>query len=182
LAQFLDQRKLADPTHFPDLSLSIIKLLGPGEYTVEPPGAEHEGHFGLAVHDYTHSTAPNRRYADLVTQRLLKATAAGISGPYAPNELTVIAAHCTEREDAARKVERLMRKVIAATLLRRRLGEVFDGIVTGASPKGTYVRLLKFPAEGRLLRGTQGLDVGDRVRVRLASLDPARGFIDFDKQ
>ena len=182
LAQFLDQRKLADPTHFPDLSLSVIKLLGPGEYIVEPPGAEHEGHFGLAVHDYTHSTAPNRRYADLVTQRLLKATAAGISAPYAPTELTGIAAHCTEREDAARKVERLMRKVIAATLLRRRLGEVFDGVVTGASPKGTYVRLLKFPAEGRLLRGAQGLDVGDRVRVRLASLDPARGFIDFDKQ
>jgi exoribonuclease-2 len=182
LSEFLDQRKAADPAHFPDLSLSVVKLLGPGEYIVEPPGAEHEGHFGLAVQDYTHSTAPNRRFADLVTQRLLKATAAGVPCPYSETELSAIAAHCTEREDAARKVERLMRKVIAASLLSRRIGEVFDGIVTGASPKGTYVRLLKFPAEGRVVRGAQGIDVGDSVRVRLDSVDVAKGFIDFERK
>jgi exoribonuclease-2 len=181
LSDFLEQRKAADPEHFPDLSLSVVKLLGPGEYIVEPPGAEHEGHFGLAVQDYTHSTAPNRRYADLVTQRLLKATAAGAAMPCSQAELTALAAHCTEREDAARKVERLMRKVVAASLLARRVGEVFDGIVTGASPKGTYVRLLNFPAEGRVVRGTHGIDVGDRVRVRLAFVDQAKGFIDFER-
>lgn len=181
LAEFLDQRKSADPVHFQDLSLSVVKLLGPGEYIVEPPGAEHEGHFGLAVMDYTHSTAPNRRYADLVTQRLLKATIAAGQGTYSEAELSAIAAHCTEREDAARKVERLMRKVAAASLLSGRIGEVFDGIVTGVSPKGTYVRLLKLPAEGRVIRGAQGIDVGDRVRVRLASVDVARGFIDFER-
>jgi exoribonuclease R len=182
LSEFLAQRKAADPAHFPDLSLAVVKLLGPGEYIVEPPGAEKEGHFGLAVHDYTHSTAPNRRYADLVTQRLLKATCAAAAGPYSETELSGIAAHCTEREDAARKVERLMRKVAAASLLRRRIGEVFDGIVTGASPKGTYARLLKFPAEGRIVRGMQGLDVGDRVQVRLAAVDVDKGFIDFEKK
>ena len=180
LSEFLDQRKAADPEHFPDLSLSIVKLLGPGEYIVEAPGTEHEGHFGLAVHDYTHSTAPNRRYADLVTQRLLKATSAAGSAPYSESELSAIAAHCTEREDAARKVERLMRKVIAASLLSGRIGEMFDGIVTGVTPKGTYVRLLKFPAEGRLIQGAQGVDVGDKVQVRLISVDVAKGFIDFE--
>ncbi len=182
LSEFLDQRKAADPGHFPDLSLSVVKLLGPGEYIVEPPGGEHEGHFGLAENDYTHSTAPNRRYADLVTQRLLKATTAGGPGPYSESELSAIAAHCTEREDAARKVERLMHKVAAACLLSRRLGEVFDGIITGASAKGTYVRLLKFPAEGMVVRGTQGIDVGDPVRVRLVSVDAAKGFIDFERK
>jgi exoribonuclease-2 len=182
LSEFLDQRQAADPAHFADLSLSVVKLLGPGEYTVEPAGAEHEGHFGLAVQDYTHSTAPNRRYADLVTQRLLKATAASLPGPYPEDELSAIAAHCTEREDAARKVERLMRKVAAASLLSRRVGELFDGIITGASPKGTYVRLLKFPAEGRVVRGTQGIDVGDKVQVRLVSVDVAQGFIDFERK
>jgi exoribonuclease-2 len=182
LAAFLDQRKAADPEHFQDLSLSVVKLLGPGEYIVEHPGAEQEGHFGLGEHDYTHSTAPNRRYADLVTQRLLKATAAGAAGPYSETELTAIATHCTEREDAARKVERLMRKVAAASLLQRRIGEVFDGIITGASPKGTYVRLLKFPAEGMVVRGGQGVHVGDTVRVRLASVEVAKGFIDFERK
>jgi len=180
LSEFLERRKAADPIQFPDLSLSIIKLLGPGEYIVETPGAEHKGHFGLAVSDYTHSTAPNRRYADLATQRLLKATVADLSTPYSETELSAIAAHCTEREDAARRVERLMRKVAAAGLLRRRIGEVFDGVVTGASPKGTYVRLLKLPAEGRVVRGAQGVDVGDKVQVRLTSVDVARGFIDFE--
>lgn len=182
LSGFLEQRKAADPAHFQDLSLSVVKLLGPGEYIVEPPGTEQAGHFGLAEHDYTHSTAPNRRYADLVTQRLLKATAAAAGSPYSEAELSVIAARCTEREDAARKVERLMHKVAAASLLNRRIGEVFDAIVTGASPKGTYVRLLKFPAEGRVVRGAQGIDVGDTVRVRLAAVDVAHGFIDFERK
>jgi exoribonuclease-2 len=181
LSEFLDQRKAADPVHFPDLSLSVVKLLGPGEYVAEASGAEHEGHFGLAVADYTHSTAPNRRYADLVTQRLLKATYTSGPAAYDETELSQIAAKCTEREDAARKVERLMRKVAAACLLSRRIGEVFEGIVTGASPKGTYVRLLKFPAEGRIVRGMSGIDVGDKVRVRLISVDAAKGFIDFER-
>jgi exoribonuclease-2 len=182
LSEFLDQRKAADPVHFPDLSLSVVKLLGPGEYVAGGPGAEAEGHFGLAVADYTHSTAPNRRYADLVTQRLLKATYAGGTGAYDQTELGQIAARCTEREDAARKVERLMRKVAAACLLSRRIGEMFEGIVTGAAPKGTYVRLLKFPAEGKVVRGMRGIDVGDQVHVRLISVDVAKGFIDFEKE
>jgi VacB/RNase II family 3'-5' exoribonuclease len=181
LSNFLEQRKTADPIHFPDLSLSIVKLLGPGEYVAEPPDAAHEGHFGLAVDDYTHSTAPNRRYADLVTQRLLKAVVANQSAPYSEAELSQIAVHCTERGDAARKVERLMRKIVAANLLSKRIGEIFDALVTGASPKGTYVRLLKFPAEGRVTRNAQGIDVGDKVRVRLVSVDVDKGFIDFEK-
>jgi VacB/RNase II family 3'-5' exoribonuclease len=181
LSEFLDQRRAADPLHFPDLSLSVVKLLGPGEYVVESPGGERDGHFGLAVHDYTHSTAPNRRYADLVTQRLLKSVAGNVPGPYSETELVQAAARCTEREDAARKVERLMRKVIAASAMSQRVGEIFDGIVTGASPKGTYVRLIKFPAEGRVVRGAQGIDVGDRVRVRLASVEVSQGFIDFER-
>jgi Exoribonuclease R len=181
LCAFLEQRKSADPIHFPDLSLSIVKLLGPGEYVAEPPGTSGEGHFGLAVDDYTHSTAPNRRYADLVTQRLLKAVVANLSTPYSEAELSQIATHCTERADAARKVERLMRKVVAANLLGKRIGEVFDAIVTGALPKGTYVRLLKFPAEGRVTRNAQGIDVGDKVRVRLISVEVDKGFIDFEK-
>jgi VacB/RNase II family 3'-5' exoribonuclease len=182
LSEFLDQRKAADPLHFADLSLSVVKLLGPGEYVVETPGTEHEGHFGLAVQDYTHSTAPNRRYADLVTQRLLKAALVGAPSPYSEADLRQVAAHCTEREDAARKVERLMRKVAAACLLSRRIGEVFDGVVTGASPNGTYVRLLKFPAEGRIVQGAQGIDVGDKVQVRLTAVDVAQGFIDFERR
>jgi exoribonuclease-2 len=181
LATFLEQRKTADAAHFQDLSLSVVKLLGPGEYLVEHPGAEQEGHFGLGEHDYTHSTAPNRRYADLVTQRLLKSACAGSAGPYSETELSAIAAHCTEREDAAKKVERLMRKVVAAGLLKPRIGEIFDGMITGASPKGTYVRLLKFPAEGMVVRGAHGVNVGDSVRVRLASVDMAKGFIDFER-
>ena len=181
LSQFLDKRKAADPAHFPDLSLSVVKLLGPGEYVAEAAGAPSQGHFGLAVNDYTHSTAPNRRYADLVTQRLLKAASKGSALPYSEMELSAIAAHCTGREDAARKVERLMRKVIAANILSHRIGEVFDAIVTGASPKGTYVRLSKFPAEGRVTQGSQGIDVGDSVQVRLASVNIDKGFIDFDK-
>jgi exoribonuclease-2 len=181
LSEFLEQRKAADLAHFPDLSLSIVKLLGPGEYVVEPPGSEQTGHFGLAVHDYTHSTAPNRRYADVVTQRLLKAAATGGASPYAENELSAVAVHCTEREDAARKVERLMRKVAAASVMSRRVGEVFDGIITGASPNGTYARLLTFPAEGMVVRGAHGIDVGDKVKVRLAGVNATKGFIDFER-
>ena len=182
LAAFLEQRRTADPEHFQDLSLAVVKLLGPGEYIVEPPGAEREGHFGLGERDYTHSTAPNRRYADLVTQRLLKATCTGVAGPYSEKELSDIAAHCTERENAARKVERTMHKVAAASLLSRRIGEVFDGIITGASPKGIYVRLRQFPTEGKVVRGGQGVNVGDSVQVRLASVDVANGFIDFERK
>jgi VacB/RNase II family 3'-5' exoribonuclease len=181
LADFLDQRHAADPDHFPDLSLTIVKLLGPGEYIVETPGQEHEGHFGLAVQDYTHSTAPNRRFADLVTQRLLKAVAAGGGAPYRQDELNAIAARCTDRENEARKVARLMRKIAACDMLRSRIGEMFDGIVTGASPKGTYARLLGVPAEGRVVRGAQGVDVGDKVRLRLAAVDVDRGFIDLER-
>jgi exoribonuclease-2 len=180
LSEFLERRQAADPAHYPDLCLAIVKLLGPGEYVVETPGAETEGHFGLAVHDYTHSTAPNRRYADLVTQRLLKAAVSGRPAPYSQTELAAIAARCSEREDAARKVERLMRKVAAASVLSHRVGELFSGFITGASPKGTYVRLLEFPTEGRIVRGTDGIDVGDKVKVRLASVDVDQGFIDFE--
>ncbi len=179
LSAFLARRRADDPLHFPDLSLSIVKLLGAGEYTVERPGTEGEGHFGLAVNDYTHSTAPNRRYADLITQRLLKASVARRSSPYTEAELRSIAERCTEREDAARKVERLMRKAAAALLLSERIGETFDAIVTGAADKGTFVRLIAPPAEGRVVRGEQGMDVGDKVRVSLLSTNPERGFIDF---
>ncbi len=164
---------------FPDLSLAVIKLLGAGEYVVDRPHQEGEGHFGLAVKDYTHSTAPNRRFPDLVTQRLIKAAAAGAPVPYSLEELDRIAAHCTDMEDEAHKVERLVRKAAAALLLESRIGEVFDGIVTGASNKGTWVRVFKPPVEGRLERGFEGLDVGDRVRVRLIHTDARRGFIDF---
>ncbi|HYV25302.1 MAG TPA: RNB domain-containing ribonuclease [Pyrinomonadaceae bacterium] len=181
LADFLARRKAADPQHFPDLSLSVIKLMGPGEYTVEKPGTSGDQsiHFGLAVHDYTHSTAPNRRFADLVSQRLVKAVLRKETGPYTEAELTAIAAHCTEREDAARKVERKMRKVGAAVLMQHRVGEVFDAIVTGASSKGTYARLIKPPVDGRIMRGEQGLRVGEKISVKLLDADPQRGFIDF---
>jgi VacB/RNase II family 3'-5' exoribonuclease len=179
LADFMARRKAADAAHFPDLSLSIVKLLGPGEYTVQKPGVASEGHFGLAVHDYTHSTAPNRRYADLITQRLVKAALTKAAPPYSETELNAIAAHCTDREDAARKVERKMRKVAAAVLLRDRIGEVFDAIVTGLTPKGIFARVLRPPADGRVVRGEQGLRVGDKIKVKLLSTDPERGFIDF---
>jgi len=179
LADFMARRKTADPLHFPDLSLSIVKLLGPGEYTVQTASAESEGHFGLAVHDYTHSTAPNRRFADLVTQRLVKTTLGKLAAPYSDNELGQIAAHCTEREDAARKVERKMRKAAAAVLLGNRIGDEFAAIVTGVTPKGTFVRLISPIADGLVRRGEEGLRVGDKVRVRLLSTEPERGFIDF---
>ncbi|MEO7971352.1 MAG: RNB domain-containing ribonuclease [bacterium] len=179
LAEFLQRRKAADPLHFPDLSLAVVKSLGPGEYEVQMPGEEGEGHFGLAVEDYTHSTAPNRRYADLVTQRLVKAALANQPPPYEGNELKDIAKRCTEREDAARKVTRKMRKVAAALLLRNQIGQQFDAIVTGESEKGTYARIINPPVDGRVVRGEQGLRVGEKTRVRLLSTDPERGFIDF---
>ncbi|HZE72812.1 MAG TPA: RNB domain-containing ribonuclease [Pyrinomonadaceae bacterium] len=179
LAEFIARRKQADPLHFQDLSLSIVKLLGPGEYVVQTATGQSEGHFGLAVSDYTHSTAPNRRYADLITQRLLKASIAGSASPYDEKELAEIAEHCTEREDAARKVERKMRKVAAALLLENRIGDQFDAIVTGVTPRGTFARTLNPPVDGLIARGEQGLRVGDKIRVKLLSTDPARGYIDF---
>jgi len=180
LSQFLIRRRNADPVHFPDLSLSVVKLLGAGEYEVVKSAADHVGHFGLAVHSYTHSTAPNRRYADILIQRLLKATLAGTPAPYTEAQLSGLARGCTERENAARKVERLMRKVAAAVMLSDRIGSVFDAIVTGASNKGTYTRVLHPPVEGCVTRNAYGLDVGDRVRVRLIHTDPDKGHIDFE--
>ena len=179
LEKFLLQEKAADPLRFPDLSLSVIKLLGSGEYIAESPGEAAPGHFGLAVRDYTHSTAPNRRYTDLITQRLLKAAIAGRPSPYRKDELDALAEHCTEEEDAANKVERQVGKSAAALLLQPKIGQRFDGLVTGASSKGTWVRLLTMPVEGRLVHGSGGVDVGDRIRVELMSVDVERGYIDF---
>ncbi len=180
LQEFLTRRKSADPTRFQDLSLSVVKLLGSGEYVAERPGGPVDGHFGLAVRDYTHSTAPNRRFPDLLTQRLLKAAVAGQPVPYGDDELGALARHCTLQEDNAAKVERQVRKSAAALLLAPRIGERFDGIVTGASDKGTWVRILRPPVEGRVVRGFEGLDVGDRTRVKLVRTDVERGFIDFE--
>ncbi len=179
LEEFLAKRRRADPARFPDVSLSVVKLLGSGEYVVELPGQRADGHFGLAVKDYTHSTAPNRRYPDLATQRLLKAAVAGRPSPYGDGELTALARHCTDQEDDAAKVERQVRKSAAAMLLASRIGERFDAIVTGASEKGTWVRIFQPAVEGKLLRGFEGLDVGDPVRVELVHTDVERGFIDF---
>jgi len=181
LNQFLIRRRAADALRFPDLSISIIKLLGRGEYVASIPGDKTPGHFGLAVSQYTHSTAPNRRYPDLITQRLLQAALSGVAAPYRPDQLQALAAHCTEKEDAAQKVERLSRKSAAACLLADRVGAVFEGIVTGVNPKGTWARILDPPAEGRVERGAAGLDVGDAVQLKLVSTDPERGFIDFER-
>ena len=179
LAGFLTHRKQADPATFPDLSTTVIRLLGRGEYVVDPPGAEPPGHFGLAVRDYSHSTAPNRRYPDLVTQRLVKAALAGHPSPYAIGELEQVAAHCTQQEDAANKVERQVRKAAAAMVVESRVGDEFDAIVTGASTKGTFVRISDPPIEGKLMGAHPGVDVGDRMRVRLSGVNVDRGFIDF---
>jgi len=179
LAAFLVRRREADPERFADLSLTVIRLLGSGEYVVDPPGADPPGHFGLAVRDYTHSTAPNRRYPDLITQRLVKAALARHRCPYEIDELERLALHCTRQEDAANKVERQVRKAATALVLSPRVGERFDAIVTGASAKGTWVRVSAPPIEGKLVQGERGLDVGDRLRVRLESVDVDRGFIDF---
>jgi len=179
LQEFLTERRQADPEQFPDLSLSVIKLLGSGEYVVEPPGRQGAGHFGLAVRSYSHSTAPNRRFPDLITQRLLKAALEGQPPPYGLDDLNGLARHCTEQEDNAAKVERQVEKSAAALLLASRIGERFDAIVTGASEKGTWVRISQPPVEGKVVRGFEGLDVGDRVRVELAGANVERGFIDF---
>jgi exoribonuclease-2 len=179
LAEFLIRRREQDPLRFPDLSLAIVKLLGRGEYVVNKAGQEPMGHFGLAVKDYVHSTAPNRRYPDLITQRLLKAALAGGPSPYPDAELDALALHCTRQEDAAEKVERQSRKSAAALLLSSRIGDRFDAIVTGASAKGTWVRIFQPPVEGKLVRGAEGLDVGDRLRVKLTRTDVTHGYIDF---
>jgi exoribonuclease-2 len=181
LERFLLKERKRDRLRFPDLSLSVVKLLGPGEYDLQPPDTPRTGHFGLAVQDYTHSTAPNRRYADLITQRLVKAVLAGAPPPYSDDQLQNVARRCTEMEDASRKVERLVRKMAAALLLQKRIGQVFEGIVTGLSDKGTFARLLAPPAEGRVVRGERGMDVGDRVRLKLLATNPERGFIDFGR-
>jgi VacB/RNase II family 3'-5' exoribonuclease len=179
LNDFLMQRKAADPAHFADLSLAVIKLMGPGEYVLERPGEPEQGHFGLAVQDYTHSTAPNRRFADLVTQRLIKAFLGKGTNPYSDAELDAIAKNCTLKEDAARKVEREMTKRMAAVAMCSRIGETFDAIVTGASSHGTFVRVLNPHVEGMLVQGQQGLDVGDSLKAKLVRTDVQRGYIDF---
>ena len=182
LETFLARRRQADPEKFTDLSLAVVKLIGRGEYALDLPGGEPPGHFALAVRDYTHSTAPNRRFPDLITQRLLKSALAGAPLPYTVAELRDLAKCCTDREDDATKVERRMRKSAAALLLSGRIGETFDAIVTGASDKGTWVRVFQPPTEGRLERGSQGLDVGDKLRVKLIHTDVGRGFIDFARE
>lgn len=182
LNDFLTKRKAEDPDHFADVSLTVVKLMGPGEYVLERPGDEEVGHFGLAVQDYTHSTAPNRRFADMVTQRLVKSVLSGSPSPYTDNELAAIAQNCTVKQDAARKVERDMSKRVAAVALKHSIGKTFDAIVTGAKPHATFVRVLTPHVEGMLVSGQKGVDVGDRIRVRLVNTDPQRGYIDFAKQ
>jgi exoribonuclease-2 len=181
LNDFLVKRKAADPDHFADLSLAVIKLIGPGEYVLERPGDPEQGHFGLAVQDYTHSTAPNRRFPDVVTQRLIKSVLDGKPGPYSDNDLAAIAANCTAKGDAARKVEREMAKRMSAVAMSHRIGETFDAMVTGVTPKGTFVRVVQPHIEGLLAQGGQGLHVGDKIRAKLTRTDVQRGFIDFVK-
>jgi exoribonuclease-2 len=181
LEDFLTKQKAADPLRYPDLSLSIIKLMGPGEYLAELPGDVSPGHFGLAVKDYSHSTAPNRRYPDLITQRLLKAAMAQAPAPYDRDDLETLGKHCTRGEDAAKKVERQVEKSAEAMVLESRIGERFDAIVTGAALKGTWVRLLHPPIEGKLVHDFEGVDVGDRIRVQLIHTDIEQGFIDFKR-
>lgn len=175
---FLQKRKAADAVHYADVSLAVIKLMGPGEYVVALPGGQAPGHFALAAHDYTHSTAPNRRFADTVTQRLIKSVLSKQPPPYSDAQLDSIAQNCTLKEDAARKVERAMSKRIAAVALQPRIGETFKAVVTGVTPKGVFVRISSPPAEGLLIHG-QGVDVGDRLMVKLVSADPRRGYLDF---
>ena len=181
LNAFLEKQRANDAVHYADLSLSVIKLMGPGEYVLVSRGQSGEGHFGLAVHDYTHSTAPNRRFADLVTQRLIKAVIGRAAAHYSDGDLAAIARNCTLKEDAARAVERAMHKRVAAAALSNRIGAAFPAVVTGVTPKGTFVRILNPPAEGLLARGAQGVDVGDQIKVTLLSTDPRRGYIDFGR-
>ena len=181
LTRFLIRQKAADPDRFPDLSLTVVKLMGAGEYVAFRPGGIPVGHFALAVTDYTHGTAPNRRYVDLIIQRLLKSVIAGDECPYTCEELDDLAVRLTDRDKASQKVERFARKAAAAVMLRDRIGDTFEAFVTGASEKGTYVRLIDPPAEGKVVLGDQGLRVGRRVRVRLLATDPYKGFIDFER-
>ena len=182
LNDFLMKRKAEDPDRFADISLTVVKLMGPGEYALERPGEVGQGHFGLAVQDYTHSTAPNRRFPDVVTQRIIKSILGGMSSPYSDDQLTAIATNCTERQDAARKVQRDMQKRIAAVALKHSIGQTFDAIVTGANEHGTFVRIMKPHVEGMLVSGREGADVGDKFRVRLVNTDVRRGFIDFARE
>ena len=179
LATFLNKQRAADPDHFPDLSLSIIKLMGPGMYVVQRPGEDAGGHFGLAVNDYAHSTAPNRRFTDIVVQRLVKSVIDKTPSPYTAEELDAIAAHANLQEKAARKVERKMRKIVAATVMQRHIGQSYDAIVTGDTSAGVFARIVRPPVDGRIVRGEHGVDVGDKVRVKLLSANPHNGFIDF---
>lgn len=179
LNAFLEKQRVADEVHYPDLSLAVIKLMGPGEYVMSRPGDAEQGHFGLAAPDYTHSTAPNRRFADLVLQRLIKAVLAQETPAYSDRDLDAIARNCTLKEDAARKVERVMNKRVAAVAFHNRVGQTFSAVVTGTTPKGVFVRVLNPPVEGRLVRGEAGVDVGDQLRVTLVSTDPEHGYIDF---
>ena len=181
LNAFLEKQQAKDAVHYADLSLAVIKLMGPGEYVLVGRGESGEGHFGLAVHDYTHSTAPNRRFADLVTQRVIKAVMGRAAAPYADGDLAAIARNCTLKEDAARAVERAMQKRVAAAALHDRIGSTFPAVVTGVTPKGTFVRILNPPVEGLLARGAQGVDVGDQIKVTLLDTDPKRGYIDFGR-
>jgi VacB/RNase II family 3'-5' exoribonuclease len=181
LNRFLQRRRATDAVHYADISLAVIKLMGPGEYVLSRPGDQDQGHFALAAQDYTHSTAPNRRFADLVTQRLIKSSVAKQPTPYSDQQLDDIARNCTLKEDAARKVERIMNKRIAAVALRPRVGQTFAAVVTGVTPKGVFVRISNPPAEGLLARGQQGVDVGDQVKVKLLSTDPQRGYLDFER-
>jgi exoribonuclease-2 len=179
LNDFLTRRKAADPDHFADVSLAVVKLMGPGEYVLQRPGDPEQGHFGLAVQNYAHSTAPNRRFADLLTQRLIKAMLGHRPSPYSDDDLSAIARNCTLKEDAARKVERKVSKMIAAMAMNGHIGEVFEAMVTGVTSNGTFVRVLKPHVEGLLARGEHGVDVGDRLKVKLVSTDVQRGYIDF---
>lgn len=182
LSEFLEKRRAADELHFPDLSLSVIKLLGAGEYVVQLPDEDAGGHFGLAVRDYAHSTAPNRRYPDLIVQRLVKAALENKPSPYTTEELAAIAAHCNERESAARKVERQMRKTVAASVMQNHVGENFQAIVTGITPSGTFARILHPPVDGRIVRNEDHTQIGEKITVRLIGVDVGKGFIDFERE
>jgi exoribonuclease-2 len=179
LNNFLAHMRDTDAIHYPDLAVAVIKLMGPGEYMVMTPDDDPTGHFGLAVRDYTHSTAPNRRFPDIVTQRVLHAMMEGAPPPYSDADLAAIATHCNEADKALRKIERNMQKRVAAVAMAHRIGEIFRGVVTGASDKGVYARVIDPPFEGRVIQNEDGLDVGDRVSVKLLHTDPARAFIDF---
>jgi len=179
LEEFLVRQRKADPLRFPDLSLAIVKAMGAGEYVVESPGETAIGHFGLAVKDYAHSTAPNRRFPDLIAHRLIKSALMDKPPAYTRDELAALATHCTDQEDAANKVERQVRKSAAACILSDRINDHFEGIVTGAGAKGTWVRVFKPPVEGKIVHGAEGADVGDKIRVKLIGVDVERGFIDF---